>query len=293
MLTRRNLLLAGFTLFPAAYALASGYSPPLRIVSLDLAITESLLGLGIAPIAVANKRWYLNFIGHPQLPDTVQEAGLPGEPNLELLEALRPDVILCSRAQAQVNSRLQQIAPVATMDIFKPDSSPWLAAQQMITQLGNYASVTRAAQKLNAEASEQLASTGVALEKYQQRPIFLARINDDGRHLLLFGRKGMYDDLLKRMGFRNACEGKTNAWGGAVVGLDYLLRQPDARLIFFSNQQERRNVNELLSSPLWQAIPLIREGRYSSMSRLYPSGGLLSAMHFLSEFERSMKEQNV
>ncbi|MEA9390264.1 ABC transporter substrate-binding protein [Acerihabitans sp. TG2] len=262
-------------------------------MSLDLAITESLLGLGIAPIAVANKRWYQKFIINPQLPDSVQEAGLPNEPNLELLETLRPDIILCSHAQAQVNSRLQQIAPVAAMDIFSPNRSPWLAAQQMITRLGNYASVTRASQKLNAKASDQLTATGSALKKYRGRPLFLARINDDGRHLLLFGRKGMYDDLLKRMGFQNAYEGNTNSWGGAVVGLDYLLKQPDARLIFFSNRQERSNVNDLFSSPLWQAIPLIKEGRYSRMSRLYPSGGLLCAMHFLNELERAMKEQNV
>lgn len=293
MLSRRNLLLAGVTLLPAAYALGTGRLPLQKIVSLDLAITESLLGLGIVPVAVANKRWYQNFIVSPQLPEYVLEVGLPGEPNLELLQAIKPDVILCSQAQAQVNVRLKKIAPVVALDIFRPDISPWQAAQQMISQLGQYASVPHAAVKLNAEASDQLFTTTSVLEKYHGRSVFLARINDDGRHLLLFGHKGMYDFLLKMMGFHNACELKTNAWGGAVVGLDYLLREPDARLIFFSNQQERNNTNMMFSSPLWQAIPLIKEGRYSRMNRLYPSGGLVSAMRFLSEFESAMKVQSI
>lgn len=293
MLSRRNLLLAGVALLPAVYAAGADRLPFPKIVSLDLAITESLLGLSIIPVAVANKRWYQNFIRVPQLPDRVLEVGLPGEPNLELLQAIKPDVILCSQAQAQVNVRLKKIAPVVAIDIFRPDMSPWHAAQKMMSQLGQYASVSHAAEKLNAEATELLSVTASVLNNYHERPVFLARINDDGRHLLLFGDKGMYDFLLREMGFQNACELKTNVWGGAIASLDYLFRQPDARLIFFNNRRDKNNTDIMLSSPLWQTIPLIREGRLSRMNRLYPGGGLLSAMRFLREFESAMRMQAI
>ncbi|AEX51821.1 periplasmic substrate-binding component of an ABC superfamily ferric hydroxamate transporter [Rahnella aquatilis CIP 78.65 = ATCC 33071] len=293
MLTRRTLLLTALTLLPAKTLFAAVAPSQLRIVSLDLAITESLLGLGVIPLAVANKRWYENFIVNPPLPGFVREIGLPDEPNLELLEMLKPDLICATRSQMQVNTRLQHVAPVVTMDIFQPDSSPWLLAQQMITQLGVFASRRERAEKLVQEASDQLHNVGVRLQKFRTRPLFLARINEDGRHLLLFGRHGMYDDLLQRMGFHNAYEGKTNAWGGAIVGLDHLLSQPEARLVFFSNRGDRHTVEALLSSPLWKSIPLIREGRYSAINRLYPSGGLLSAMHFLRELETAMPGQTV
>ena len=293
MLTRRTLILTALTLLPAK-TLFAGVSPSqLRIVSLDLAITESLLGLGVIPLAVANKRWYQNFIVNPPLPESVREIGLPDEPNLELLEMLRPDLICATRSQMQVNTRLQHVAPVVTMDIFQPDSSPWLLAQQMITQLGVFASRRGRAEKLVQEASDQLHNVGARLQKFRTRPLFLARINEDGRHLLLFGRHGMYDDMLQRMGFHNAFNGKTNAWGGAIVGLDHLLSQPEARLVFFSNRRDRHAVDALLSSPLWKSIPLIREGRYSAINRLYPSGGLLSAMNFLRELETAMPGQTV
>lgn len=294
MLTRRRLILTALALLPAKTLFAET-SPAqlLRIVSLDLAITESLLGLGVTPLAVANKRWYQNFIVNPPLPELVREIGLPDEPNLELLELLKPDLICATKSQVQANSRLQHIAPVVTMDIFQPDSSPWQLAQQMIIQLGDYASRGERAKELVQEASNQLQHIGARLQKFRTRPLFLARINDDGRHLLLFGRRGMYDDLLQRMGFHNAFNGKTNAWGGAIVGLDHLLSQPDARLVFFSNRQDRRTVDTLLSSPLWRSIPLIREGRYSTINRLYPSGGLLSGMNFLRELETAIVGQTV
>lgn len=293
MLTRRTLILTALALLPAK-TLFAGVSPsPLRIVSLDLAITESLLGLGVIPLAVANKRWYQNFIVNPPLPESVREIGLPDEPNLELLEMLRPDLICATRSQIQANTRLQHVAPVVTMDIFQPDSSPWLLAQQMITQLGVFASRRERAEQLVQEASDQLHHVGARLQKFRTRPLFLARINEDGRHLLLFGRHGMYDDLLQRMGFHNAFNGKTNAWGGAIVGLDHLLSQPEARLVFFSNRRDRHTVDALLSSPLWKSVPLIREGRYSAINRLYPSGGLLSAMNFLRELETAMSGQTV
>lgn len=293
MLTRRKLILTALALLPAKTLFAGVPPSQLRIVSLDLAITESLLGLGVIPLAVANKRWYQNFIVNPPLPESVREIGLPDEPNLELLEMLRPDLICATRSQTRANTRLQHIAPVVTMDIFQPDSSPWLLAQQMITQLGVYASRRERAEQLVQEASDQLHTVGARLQKFRTRPLFLARINEDGRHLLLFGRHGMYDDLLQRMGFHNAFNGKTNAWGGAIVGLDHLLSQPEARLVFFSNRRDRHTVDALLSSPLWKSVPLIREGRYSAINRLYPSGGLLSAMNFLHELETAMSGQTV
>lgn len=293
LLTRRTLLLSALTLLPAKALFAGTPPAPLRIVSLDLAITESLLALGVIPLAVANKRWYQNFIVNPPLPESVREIGLPDEPNLELLALLKPDLICATRSQVQLNSRLQQIAPLVAMDIFQPDSSPWQLAQNMIAQLGQYASRRERADQLIQQAQEQLTDVGARLQKYRTRPLFLARINDDGRHLLLFGRRGMYDDLLQRMGFHNAFDGKTNAWGGAIVGLDHLLSQPDARLIFFNNRQDRHSVDVLLTSPLWKAVPLIREGRYSAMNRLYPSGGLLSGMNFLRELDSAMQGQRV
>ena len=67
-----------------------------RIVTLDWTIAETLMGMGVAPQAVAQLSAYHDWVAEPALPDTVVDLGLRTQPNLELLADLQPDLILIS-----------------------------------------------------------------------------------------------------------------------------------------------------------------------------------------------------
>jgi ferric hydroxamate transport system substrate-binding protein len=79
-----------------------------RLVSLSWAISETLLAMGALPIAVAEKAQYDEIVGDPPAPPTVEDCGLQGSPNFELLSQLKPDLILIQSWQGQCARQCQK-----------------------------------------------------------------------------------------------------------------------------------------------------------------------------------------
>lgn len=126
----------------AAVSIHQGTEP--RIAALSWEVTEHVLQLGITPVAVADAADYRTWVVNPTLPETVPNAGTRGEPNLELLAQLRPDLILITPLLADIRDKLERIAPVAIYENFtqnttishysEPISSIWVNVSDVATQ---------------------------------------------------------------------------------------------------------------------------------------------------------------
>jgi len=282
-ITRRRAL-TGLALLPVALCglpvvrAGDPTLPKVDIVSFEPALTESLLGLGVAPRAVVNAGFYREFVASPQLPGDVIDLGPSIEPNLEYLQRLAPELIIGTSWQLE-GTLLSRIAPLRTFDIYTANAQPYRNAGQVVLELGALVNRRAEAQALLEQTDRLLEQLRVRLAPVSQRPVYIARLNPDGRHLLLFGAKGMYQAVLERLGLRNAYQGRTNAWGGSpAVGIETLLEQPDASLLYYTNPREALAAQRRLdNSPIWRALPMIREGRALGLPRFYPSGGLLTA----------------
>ena len=200
------------------------------------------------------------------------------EPNLEYLQRLAPELIIGTSWQLE-GTLLSRIAPLRSFDIYSANAQPYRNAGQVVLELGALVNRRAEAQALLEQTDRLLEQLRVRLAPVSQRPVYIARLNPDGRHLLLFGAKGMYQAVLERLGLRNAYQGRTNAWGGSpAVGIETLLEQPDASLLYYTNPREALAAQRRLdNSPIWRALPMIREGRALGLPRFYPSGGLLTA----------------
>ena len=200
------------------------------------------------------------------------------EPNLEYLQRLAPELIIGTSWQLE-GTLLSRIAPLRSFDIYSANAQPYHNAGQVVLELGALVNRRAEAQALLEQTDRLLEQVRVRLAPVSQRPVYIARLNPDGRHLLLFGAKGMYQAVLERLGLRNAYQGRTNAWGGSpAVGIETLLEQPDASLLYYTNPREALAAQRRLdNSPIWRALPMIREGRALGLPRFYPSGGLLTA----------------
>lgn len=282
-ITRRRAL-TGLALLPVALygsplVRAAGPTlPKVDIVSFEPALTESLLGLGVTPKAVVNAGFYREFIAQPELPDDVLDLGPSIEPNLEYLQRLAPGLIIGTSWQLE-GTLLRRIAPLRTFDIYAANAEPYRNAGQVLLDLGALVERRDQAQALLEQTDRLLNDLRARLSSISQRSVYIARLNPDGRHLLLFGAKGMYQAVLERLGLRNAYQGRTNAWGGSpAVGIETLLEHPDASLLYYTNPREAVAAQRRLDlSPIWRALPMIREGRSRALPRFYPSGGLLTA----------------
>jgi iron complex transport system substrate-binding protein len=86
---------------------------PERIVVLDTGELDSLVALGVTPVGAVTTDVATGFLSYLQEPaEGVEQVGTIGEPNLEAIAAVQPDLILSNEVRhAELYDELSQIAP--------------------------------------------------------------------------------------------------------------------------------------------------------------------------------------
>ncbi len=97
--------------------------------------------------------------------------------------------------------------------------------------------------------------------------------------MLVFGENCLFQEVLDRFGIKNAWHGEAAFWGSVSVGIDRLAAFNEADVICFDHGNER-DMAQLLATPLWQAMPFVRAGRFQRVPAVWFYGATLSAMHF-------------
>jgi len=253
-----------------------------RVVALDWALAETLLGLGITPLGVAEPDGYRRWTSEPALPATVTDVGLRIEPNLELLQALAPQLILISPGfQSGVNRPfLERIAPVRLIAIYTAEGHPYDRARSETMVLAATLGREAAGRALldRTEAAITMAAQRLVACAATVRPLYLVAFVDD-RHVRVFGRGGMYQDVLDRLGLRNAWTGPATAWGFVTVGIEELAGVAEAALLHFE-PASGAVAPRLGDSPLWRGLDFVRGNRVQALPAVWAFGGLPSAARF-------------
>ena len=236
--------------------------------------------LGIAPAGVAGLDGYRAVEGDlPALRDAV-DIGFYYEPNMELLQALRPDIMIGSFGIGPSVERLEQIAPVFSVPIYGMAGS---TQESAISALARIATVTGR----SGEAEAFLASYQTRLDRLarrvagrQLRPVFLASPLLDGRHIILYGRNSLFDGVMHRVGLRNAYDGETSPWGIASKGIDRLAGTPDGVFLYIDSPVAAAALGALERSAIWRSLPFVREARVLPIPYLEMYGALPTAYRF-------------
>ena len=249
-----------------------------RVVSLDYALAETLIALKHPPIGLANVPGWKEWVVEPPLPPETLDVGLDLDPNLELLAALKPDLILTTDYVARSEESLRRIAPVERLTVYAEGRPPLLQSAEVLMRLG---------QRLGAEAqaTAYLEETEAVLEDLRERasrlavpPLLLVSFMDS-RHVRVYGSPGLYQNVLDRIGLRNAWTKTTNLWGFATVGIESLAELPQARLVTFDPLPP--DVPAMLAeSPLWTSLPFVRRGAIRKLPPVLMFGALPSARRF-------------
>jgi len=89
----------------------------------------------------------------------------------------------------------------------------------------------------------------------------------------------MFGDVLQRLGLTNAWSKPTSYAAAAPVPLEALAAVPEASIVIVSPIPSDAQ-GTLAQSPLWQALPAVREGRVSVIASVNPFGALPAARRF-------------
>lgn len=274
-LTRRSVLasILGSSILSEGRA-----NPHERIAVVDWAMFETLLALGIAPVAATELVQFRKIAIEPNVPPQVADLGLRGSPNFEMLRLSNPDLIISSRWFTWVQDSLERIAPVVSYSVYETNRPPYAPAEQITLALGErIGRLAQARAYVDASALE-LAGASRRVADKTARPLFLINLGD-ARHFRVFGADSMFGDVLQRLGFRNAWPKPTSYAATAPMPLEALAEVPDAWIVIISPVPPDAR-STLSDSPLWRALPAVRDGRVVTLPPINPFGALPAARRF-------------
>lgn len=195
---------------------------------------------------------------------TVPTVGLPPNPNLEQLVALKPDLVLA--ANIPFHHVLVPVLEKAGIPVLLQtlDSYP-----QVLATLAFYGRLTGQPDKAAAEIAR--------IEKQYQAAIDSARGKPAPRVLILWGTTESFTmalpasfagDLVKRLGGVNvaaAVETTAAASGYAPLSLEFVARANPEVILFITHSAdakvETKFRSELARQPAWQGIAAVRQNR--------------------------------
>lgn len=277
----RRLVLRGLctaALLPALPALGQAHP---RVVSLDYGLASTLLGLGIVPAGISDLAGWDKWVVEPRMPDGVVDLGASAEPNLEILAELKPDFILTTPYLDTQIPRLREFGTVLRLETFKYEGTPILTAvvaatRRLAVELGREDEAGRFLSRMEAffDACRDRLAGGA------QPPVALVNFMD-ARHARIYGEPGLFHDVLRRIGLRNAWTERSNDWGFQTIAVEELSRiaDPDAILIAF-DPLPADVLPKLSRSPLWRSLPLAQPGRFFVLPPALMFGMANEAMRF-------------
>lgn len=272
---RRALMLSVAALAAAGPALAQ---QPLRLAAIDWAMMETAIALGRMPVAACELIRYRQDTSAPRIPASVTDLGLRGAPNYELLQLMRPDLILSSSFYPAHEARLGRIAPVLSLPFYLPGEPPLPKALAALDLLAARIGAEAAGRAARAATEARLDALSARLAPFRDRPVALVDIGD-ARHLRAFGFDSMFGNVLDRLGLRNAWTDRTAFSFRAPLPVERLAAMPEARLVIVGQVPVEAR-SGLSRSILWQALPPVAERRLYQTPEVNAFGGTPSALHF-------------
>ena len=254
---------------------------PARVVSMDFGLAETLIEIGLPPIALPNPGGWKDWVVEPALPSGIVNLGTDREPNLELLAALDPDLIVTTPYLAAIRPLLEGFAPTREFSVYAPPvGHPYersvTATRHLAAAIGREregeALIARADAAMRAAAG-QLAASGVA-----DLPVVAVSFLDI-RHVRVYGAGSLFGDVMAQCGLANGWTRASNYWGFSTVGIEELAENPASRLVYLE-PISADTLEALAASPLWNSLPFVRAGRVHRLPAVLMFGMLPSAMRF-------------
>ncbi|MGF1496606.1 MAG: iron-siderophore ABC transporter substrate-binding protein [Elainellaceae cyanobacterium] len=266
-----------------------------RLVALDSVAFEDAIALGIQPIATAVSS-LSSHLSH-QL-QTVENIGQQGEPNLENVLSLNPDLILGLDSYQPIYDQTSRIAPTVLFEF--EHSGRWKEAFQTI---GAALGKADAAQQVMADYYQRLEAFKSAVG---DRPpsVSVIRIYPDSINLYLgdsFPGTVLQDAGLPRPASQDlsAEEGQRMANNPIQISISReLLPQADADVMFIwvaeneaeGNQAAVKKLEELQADPLWKQLNVVQQNQVYVVPSYWIGSGPVAANLIIDDLFKYLVE---
>ncbi|GIM89935.1 iron-siderophore ABC transporter substrate-binding protein [Paractinoplanes toevensis] len=267
--------------------------PAARVAVLEWQQTEDVLTLCLNPVAVADPKGYGTYVKAEPLPANVVDAGERGTPDLDALYATKPDLIIVEafKANDEIITKLEKRG-VPVLATVGADATGQIAnMKKVFSMIGTATGRTERADLVLKQFDQHLAEakqTVTAANVTAKDFLFFDGWIEGGNVVIRpYGKGALFTELGEQLGLTPAWTDKINsAYGSGGVDPAYGLAQTDiegltavgsATLFYSDDDTPDSYVKELTKSPIWTALPAVKEGRaYPFPAGVWGAGGPVS-----------------
>ncbi|MGP8306098.1 iron-siderophore ABC transporter substrate-binding protein [Vibrio sp. YIC-376] len=271
-----------------AYGTHTFEQAPQRVIALNWDILEQVLALDVEPVAAPNLPGYRQWVVNPYAPESIEDIGTRAEPNLEKIASLNPDVILAASPQQDLIPLLKQIAPVIYLPNFSGKEEAADTAIRHFRTLGKlFEKQPLAEEKLTAlfRSFEQMRSR--IYQHYPEQLEVLVMRFSTPNSVFLATENSTTDYVVEQLGLNSPIKEPARAWG---IKQDRINRLQDLKDSYILYVQPFPQEKKLKDSPLWQAMPFVKEQRVNSVRAVWAYGGAMSLQYMAEAITDSLIE---
>lgn len=220
---------------------------PKKVVVFDMGMLETLKEFNI-PIAGMPKDFVPTHLESFKNDTTILDAGSVLAPNLELVSAIRPDLIIISALQAKDYDDLKQIAPTIYLGIDNNDFKN--SAQRNMENLGKIFGIEDAVAKKTEEINNKIEEAANIISQSPSKIMILLYNNGT---FSTFGSKSRYGFVYNDLKAVPVDDNKEASIHGTVVSSEYIsehnpdvLYVIDRNLIIDKNKPNTKEIENLL-----------------------------------------------
>lgn len=265
--------------------------PATEVVGLEWGPVENLVSLGVMPIGVADVEGYSNWVSAAPLDEGVTDVGMRGEPSVDALVALDPDLVVATTdLAANIVEQIEQAVPVLVVR----GASAEAPIQQMRDNLELIAEAvgkTDAAEQLLADfdaavadGAQQIADAGL-----EGREFTMADGYQEGSSvsIRMFTADSLVGAVGEELGLVNAWTGEGDPdYGLAQTDVEGLTALGDVEFLYYDNAAavaEDPFASGLAGNAIWESLPFVEAGDVHRLpDGIWMFGGPLSVEQFVS-----------
>ncbi|HLU53725.1 MAG TPA: iron-siderophore ABC transporter substrate-binding protein [Acidimicrobiia bacterium] len=262
-------------------------APASEVVGLEWGVIENLISLGVMPVGVADVEGYTAWVSAAQLDEGVVDVGLRGEPSIDALVALEPDLVVATTdLPANIIEQIEGLVPVLVVRA--------AAAERPVDQMRDNIRLVAQAVGKEAEADALVERVDTAIAEGAQaiadaglegQPFTLADAWMDGNNVSIraFTAGSLMGAVAEEMGLVNAWDLEGDAdYGLAITDVEGLTNLGDVQFTYYTNAAEVDAIAELDGNPIWEGLPFVQNGNVHRLpDGIWMFGGPLSVEQFV------------
>lgn len=263
--------------------------PAKRVAVTNWATTETVIALGLEPIAIADPDDYLDWVAKPELPENFTDIGQRAAPNMEALRDANPDLIVISNNLEMAYDNFNAIAPTIVLSIYNNNSDALPEARKLFQTIAK-------ATGREAEAKTWLAKADVKFAEYGDRvraamppgrALAITQFVSEN-HIGLYGKSSLPGTVLAKMDLPLAYQGPVNNWGFAKGGVEILGPHAQDTLVYLNPVPDVIR-EKVWASPVWKTLDFVKNDRVYELPVVWAYGGMPSALRFARLLTESME----